>query len=185
MSKVVFVTGNPEKAMSFARHIGMEIAHEPAELDEIQTTNHKELVEHKVRQAYDQLKCPVIVEDVFFTYEAWGSLPGPFVKFFVNEEQGPERMCRMLDGFENRRAIAACMIGYFDGKKMKLIEGSISGVVAEHPRGAGGYGFDRVFEPDGFNGSTAAELEGVDYDKYYATIKPFAELREFLQKSVE
>ena len=180
MNDVVFVTGNPEKAANFAKNMGMQIAHEPVDLDEIQTVDHKELVEHKVRQAYAILKRPVIVEDVFFTYEAWGSLPGPFVKFFVKEENGVERMARMLDGFATRRAKASCMIGYFDGEKVSLFEGNLGGIIAQSPRGSGGYGFDRIFEPDGFDGKTAAELDEAGYDAYYTAIKPFAKLREFL-----
>lgn len=180
MDNVVFVTGNSEKAKNFSKHIGLDVSHKAAELDEIQTVDHRELVEHKVRQAYDQLQCPVIVEDVFFTYEAWGSLPGPFVKFFVTEENGVERMCRMLDGFTNRRAVASCMIGYFDGHDVVTFEGHINGNVADSPRGNGGYGFDRAFEPDGFDGKTAAELSDDEYDQYYTTIKPFAELSTFL-----
>lgn len=89
-------------------------------------------------------------------------------------------MARMLDGFENRRATASCMIGYFDGEKVSLFEGNLGGTIAQSPRGSGGYGFDRIFEPGGFDGKTAAELDEAGYDKYYTAIKPFAKLREFL-----
>lgn len=182
--KLVFITGNPEKAANFARHMGLDIAHHKADLDEIQTTNHRELVEHKVRQAYDQLQCPVLVEDVFFTYKTLGNLPGPFIKFFCQADNGLENMCRMLDGFSDRRAFASCMYGYFDGAQLELFEGRIDGVVSDHPRGGGGYGFDQIFMPDSFDGKTAAELSQDDYDRYYTTVKPFAKMREFLQKGI-
>lgn len=185
MTNVTFITGNPEKAANFARHIGMDIAHHSADLDEIQTIDHQELVEHKVRQAYQQLQRPVLVEDVFFTYEVLGTLPGPFVKFFVTANEGLEKMCRMLDGFTNRHATASCMFGYFDGTTLKLFEGRLGGEVVKHPRGSGGYGFDRLFAPDGFGGKTAAELSQNDYDRYYSHIKPFAEVREYLEKGIK
>lgn len=185
MKDVVFVTGNPEKAMNFSKHMGINIAHEHAELDEIQTTDHIELVEHKAKQAYAQLKRSVIVEDVFFTYEAWGSLPGPFVKFFVTEKDGLERMCRMLDGFTNRRAIASCVIAYFDGNNIQTFAGRVDGSITDHPRGTGGYGYDRIFVPDGSDGKTAAELTEAEYDQYYTTIKPFQKVREFLQNELQ
>lgn len=185
MSSVTFITGNPEKAAAFSRYIGMDIFHHAADLDEIQTTDHRELVEHKVRQAYKQLQRPVLVEDVFFTFEAWGGLPGPFVKFFVTAEDGVENMCRMLDGFDNRQAYASCMFGYYDGSRLEFFESRIEGSVAEHPRGTGGYGFDRVFIPEGFDGKTAAELTEEEYDRYYTTIKPFVKVREFLQNELQ
>lgn len=180
MTDVVFVTGNPEKAAHFARHIGMDIAHQPADLDEIQTLNAAELVGRKVRQAYEQIGQPVLVEDVTFVYEAWDELPGPFVKFFTGIQDGPAKMCRMLDGFENRRAVAMCTFGYFDGHELKLFSSEIGGEIAGEPRGSGGYGFDRIFEPEGFGGRTAAELDAAEYDQYYLAVKPFAKVREFL-----
>jgi len=181
MKDVVFVTGNADKAARFSQHMGMDIAHEAAELDEIQTLNPAELVSHKARQAYEQISKPVLVEDVTFVYEALGELPGPFVKFFVDADNGPEKMCRMLDGFENRRAEGRCTFGYFDGRELKTFSGIVRGNIAEHPRGMGGYGFDRIFEVDGSNGRTAAELADDEYDKYYTTIKPFADVRDFLE----
>lgn len=180
MNNVVFVTGNPEKAANFSKHMGEDIAHQPAHLDEIQTINAAELVSYKVHQAYEQIGKPVLVEDVSFVFEAWGELPGPFVKFFVEAENGPVKMCRMLNGFDNRAAIATCTFAYFDGQELRLFSGELHGEVAREPRGAGGYGFDRIFIPNGFHGKTAAELDEADYDKYYAAIKPFAAVREFL-----
>lgn len=182
MFDVVFVTGNPEKAENFSKHIGLDIAHHSADVDEIQTLDAKELVAHKAKQAYAQLGRPVLVEDVTFTYDALGQLPGPFVKFFVNAPDGAESMCRMADGLSNRRAEARCTFGYYDGETVYYFQGSITGEIADHPRGSGGYGFDRVFQPDGFEGKTAAELSSTDYEKYYVTIKPFAEVRTFLKE---
>ncbi len=181
MNEVVFVTGNPDKAARFAQFMGKSIAHQPADLDEIQVLNPAELVGHKARQAYKQIGKPVLVEDVSFVYEAWGELPGPFVKFFVDAQDGVEKMCRMLDGFENRRAEARCTFGYFDGTELKIFSGTVEGDVANEPRGTNGYGFDRIFEIEGVGGRTAAELNDTEYDRYYATLKPFNEVRIFLQ----
>lgn len=182
MNDVVYVTGNPEKAENFSRHIGMDIPHEPAELDELQTLNAAELVAHKARQAYDQIGKPVLVEDVTFAFDAWDGLPGPFVKFFVKGSNGVEKMCRMLDGFDNRRAEGRCTFAYYDGSDLKLISGSVTGSIAKEPRGTMGFGFDRIFELDDFGGKTAGELTQKEYDQYYSTIKPFAAVRNFLEK---
>ncbi len=182
LSDIVFVTGNPEKAERFARHIRMAIGHAPAELDEIQTLDTRKLIEHKARQAYEQLQKPVLVEDVEFVFRALGTLPGPFIKYFVQVENGGEKMRRLLDGFTDRGATASCTYAYFDGQNLETFTGSITGVVAQSPRGSRGYGFDKVFEPDGFGGKTAGELTGSEYDDYYTTIKPFAAVREFLQE---
>lgn len=180
MKEIIFVTGNAEKARRFSQLTGLEIGHAPADLDEIQTTNHRELVEHKAREAYRQIGKPVLVEDVFFTCNAWGNLPGPFIKFYVEQPVGVEKICRMLDGFDDRRAEAGCIFGYFDGTDCTFFEGSIGGTVTDAPRGTGGYGYDSIFEVDGFGGKTGAELSAEEYEKYYTTIKPLRDVRKFI-----
>jgi non-canonical purine NTP pyrophosphatase (RdgB/HAM1 family) len=180
-NRPIFITGNPEKAEHFARLSGIDVEHKKLDLDEIQTIDHRELVEHKVRQAYAATGQAVLVEDVFFNFETWGGLPGPFVKFFVVAPGGVENMCRMLDGFDNRRAQAVCMYGYYDGVNLEFFEGSLSGEIAQHPRGERGYGFDRIFIPDEFGGDrTAAELTAEEYEQYYTNIKPYSKIAHYL-----
>ena len=69
----------------------------------------EEIAEHKVKQAYDIIKSPVIVEDVSLGLDSFDDLPGPFVKFFVNAEDGLEKLCRMADALSSRDATAACV----------------------------------------------------------------------------
>lgn len=176
----IFITGNQSKADYLSQMLGVQLEHQKIDLDEIQSTNLEEIVEHKVRQAYELVKQPVLVEDVSLGFEALGDLPGPFVKFFVDAPNGLENMCRICDGLENRRAEAACVFGYFDGVEMKLLRGGLRGEIAMHPRGDNGFGWDRIFCPDGYDGKTRAEMDPSDDQQTYATIKPFMALREFL-----
>lgn len=182
MKSVTFVTGNPEKAENFSKHIGADIPHHEVDVDEIQTLDVYKLVEHKAKEAYRQLNTPVLVEDVQFVMNALGKLPGPFIKYFVIAENGGEKMCHMLDGFTDRSATASCVFGYYDGREMKFFESELSGVVSEHPKGERGYGFDRIFAPYGFDGKNAGELSEKEYGKYYSTIKPFAKVKQFLEE---
>lgn len=181
-TRPIYVTGNMHKARYLEELIGVKLKHHKLDLDEIQTVDPSELIRHKAIQAYQKLLHPVLVEDVSFVYEIWGNLPGPFVKFFTNLEVGDEKMCRMLDGFSSRRAMASCTFGYYDGSRLRLFKGSIGGEVTNHPSGDNGFGFDRVFMPDGFGGKTAAELDPSEYRQYYRTIKPIDELQAFIEK---
>lgn len=181
MSEIVFVTGNQNKADYLAKMLGIEIEHQKIELDEIQSTCLETVVEHKVQQAYEIIQKPVLVEDVALGFDALGGLPGPFIKFFVDAPNGLENLCRMLDGFDNRSARAACVFGYFDGENMRLFRGELKGTIAKTPHGKNGFGWDKIFEPDGFDGKTRAELSPEDDEKTYTIIKPFEALREFLK----
>lgn len=102
MKQFTFVTGNEKKAAYLSTLLGLPVKRHKVDLDELQTTDIDALVSHKARQAYDMLQTPVLVEDQGLSFTALNGLPGPFIKFFV-EESGQEALCRMLDGFADRR----------------------------------------------------------------------------------
>lgn len=182
MTHPVFITGNQNKADYLAKTLGIELEHQKIDLDEIQSVNPLAIVEHKVRQAYDIVKKPVLVEDVSLVFNALNGLPGPFIKFFVDAENGLENLCHMLDGFDDRSAYASVVYGYFDGETLKLIPGKLDGMVAESPRGEGGYGWDKIFEPEGYGGLTRAELSPEKDIESYNKLRDFDTLRAFLME---
>src|SRR5688572_8872053 len=111
---VLFITGNQSKADYLAKLLGMPLDHHKYDLDEIQSMHLDKIVTHKVKQAYKLAGRPVLVEDVGLGFTALNGLPGPFVKFFVDQTEGLEKMCRMLDGFGDRSARAETVFGYYD-----------------------------------------------------------------------
>lgn len=177
----LFITGNQSKADYLAAMLGVTLEHRKVELDEIQARTLEEIVTHKVKQAYDIIQAPVLVEDVGLGFEALNGLPGPLIKFFVETENGLQILCSMLDGFENRGAIASCVYGYYDGNEVTLLRGELHGSIAKQPRGENGFGWDKIFEPIGYDGRTRAELNPDEDRETYMAIKPFAELRDFLK----
>lgn len=178
MPNITFVTGNQKKADYMARYFGHPIDHIKLDLDEIQSTNLKEIVEHKIRQAYDKIQKPVIVEDVSLEFEALGWLPWPFIKFFM-ESVAPETICGMIHGL-TRKATSRCVFAYFDGTVLKFFEGKLEGQIAETPAGGNGFGWDPIFIPDGYT-TTRACLSEEDDQKTYLQLKPFAQLKVYLE----
>lgn len=176
-TNITFITGNQNKADYLAKYLGFPVNHKKLDLDEIQSLDLKEIVEHKVRQAYMEVNGPVIVEDVALEFEGLGGLPGPFIKFFVDKVPF-ETICSMIDG-KSRKATARCVFGYYDGEILKLFEGKLDGLISETPVGSNGYGWDKIFIPDGYT-ITRAQMSEEDDRKTYLQIKPFAELKEFL-----
>jgi non-canonical purine NTP pyrophosphatase (RdgB/HAM1 family) len=176
----LFITGNQNKADYLARILGVPLEHRSLELDEIQSADPKEVVIHKVKQAYEIAQVPVLVEDTSLCFNALDGLPGPFVKFFRVAKNGPEMMCRMLDGFDDRSAYATAIYAYYDGKELRIFQGHLNGVISQHPRGDGGYGWDPIFEPEGYGGKTRAELSPEEDDESYVKIRDYEGLRTFL-----
>ena len=180
MKTVTFITGNPHKADYLSRMLGLPLKRRVVDLTEIQSTSLEEVVEHKVRQAYTIAKCPVLVEDVALEFTVLGGLPGPFIKFFVEVPNGLENLCRMLDGFGDRSAVAACVFGYYDGHQVKLFRAELCGVIAKYPAGDGGFGWDKIFCPDGYGGRTRAELMPSEDVETYLLFKPIDAVHQFL-----
>lgn len=180
MKTITLITGNQHKADYLSRMLGLPLKHRAVDLTEIQSTSLEEVVEHKVRQAYTVAKRPVLAEDVALEFTALGGLPGPFIKFFVEAPNGLENLCRMLDGFGDRSAVAACVFGYYDGQQVKLFRAELGGVIAKHPAGDGGFGWDKIFCPDDYEGKTRAELTPNEDIETYRLFKPIDAVRQFL-----
>jgi non-canonical purine NTP pyrophosphatase (RdgB/HAM1 family) len=176
---LTFVTGNQAKTDYLAKLLGVKFKHQKVELDEIQTTNLAAIGEHKARQAYEILQSPVLIDDVSLGFDALNGLPGPFVRFFVETDNGLEKLCRMLDNFESRGALATCVMVYYDGRTLEAFEKSLRGTISDQPRGENGYGWDKIFIPEGYT-QTRAELQDDEYAEVYLTVRPIIELKKFL-----
>lgn len=182
--KPLFVTGNQHKAEHISNLLGIDLEHKSLNLDEIQSKSPEKVIEHKVRQAYDIAQRPVFVDDFSLWLDELDGLPGPFIKFFVDAENGLENICRMADGLRSRRATARAYFGYFDGTNLTIIYGEIKGVITKHPAGEADYAFgsDPVFAVDGYGGRTRAELTRAEYDEVYANVRAIEKVREFLHE---
>ena len=133
----------------------MEIA--DIELDEIQEMDVERIALHKLEEAYKKVKQPVLVDDVSFEVDAWDGFPGPLIKWIL-KTGGPELLLKMLRHEKNRKARVGLVIGFHDGKKSYLFLGKANGTISDTVRGKDGFGWDKVFIPDGFK-LTYAEME--------------------------
>ncbi len=178
MTRVTLITGNQDKADNIAKYLGLPLDHQKVDLDELQSLDLEYIVTHKARQAFEIIQKPALVEDICLEFSAFGRLPGPFIRYFVDEVP-LETICRMLDGFE-RTAVARCTFGYCDGGDPVLFSGTLMGTIAEHPAGANGFGWDGIFIPEGYS-TTRAELDAADYEAVYRKLRPFDALKQFLE----
>jgi non-canonical purine NTP pyrophosphatase (RdgB/HAM1 family) len=179
MQTFVFISGSQHKADQLAQWLGSPIEHKKVDLDEIQSLDAEKIVEHKVRQAYEIVKRPVLVDDVSLRFEALGKLPGPFIKWFI-EEIGPAGVCSLAAQLETQAATASLLYGYYDGKELLYFAGEVPGTVAAAPRGDHGFGFDSCFIPDGY-AQTRAEMDDTAYEATSPRAIAVQKLKVFLQ----
>ena len=60
-----------------------------------------------------------------------------------------------MGGEQSGKATAKTAIGFFDGTQAHVFVGSVSGIITKTVRGAGGFGWDPIFVPNGHNKSFA------------------------------
>lgn len=174
-----FVTGNPNKVREARQILSLDLEHANLEgLFEIQTSSLDEVVRHKSGQAYEILKCPIMVEDSALIFSAWNGLPGALVKWF-EKSVGCEGMIRMLASFEDRSAKAICQVAVNDGKEIFMAKGEISGTISRELKGNNGFGWDVIFVPDG-DSRTFAEMSADEKNAVSHRRKAFEALRDLL-----
>lgn len=156
---ITFITGNQAKAEQLAFHLDIPLAHHRLDLTEIQSLDLESVVRDKAERAYQILQKPVLVEDTSLIFPALGALPGPLIKWFL-QELGNEGLVRLLEG-HSRKAIAEVQFGFHDGTQCHIVSGIMRGQIAEHPRGTQGFGWDPIFIPEGSQ-KTWAEMDLVE-----------------------
>jgi non-canonical purine NTP pyrophosphatase (RdgB/HAM1 family) len=148
MKELTFITSHPKKANEIERYLNYPILHHKLDLPEIQSLDPIEVVTAKAYEAYKELISPVLVEDYSLRFEALGNLPGPLIKWFL-QELNPKEIAKLLDGYSNRDAYAQTCFALCDESGVHIFDGEIKGTIAMSPRGEYGYGTDSIFIPDG------------------------------------
>lgn len=129
----------------------------PVAVPELQGTI-ESIAKEKCRLAARQLGSAAITEDTALCFDAMGELPGPYIKWFL-EELGHDGLNRMLSGWDNRAARAVCTIAYAAGPDAEpvLFQGITKGRIVP-ARGPATFGWDPIFEPEHESGLTYAEM---------------------------
>ncbi len=160
---LTFISSNEGKRQELQQSLPYPVRLQQIDLEEIQTADLETLVLHKLKQAKQVVTDGILVEDTSLIFTAWGKLPGPFIKFFLQEIHLAEfhKMLQVQDHFE---AKAISIIGLFHQGKTLIFRGEIDGQIVL-PRGENGFGWDSIFQPQG-TFKTFAEMEDEEKQDY-------------------
>lgn len=179
LNNIKFVTGNINKVREAGEILGVSLQQvDIPELYELQTHDPEAIVRHKLMQAHEIVKEPVLVEDSGLIFSAWNGLPGALVKWFESTV-GCEGMLKMLEPFENKAATALCYVGFHDGQNIKIAKGEVRGRVADSLRGTRGFGWDVLFIPDGHE-RTYAEMPPAEKNAISHRKRAFTALKKII-----
>ncbi len=179
LQNIKFVTGNPNKVREAGEILGVALEQVILpELHEIQTHELENIIQDKAQQAYEAVKAPVLVEDSGLLFSAWNGLPGALVKWFETTV-GCDGLLKMLEPFDDREAFAICYVGYHDGKDIRIARGKVQGRVALQLQGSGGFGWDTLFIPEGYD-RTFAEMTVQEKNAISHRRKAFEALKKMI-----
>lgn len=156
MKEILFATTNENKAKEAEEILGIPVKFANIEVVEIQDEDSTKIAYEKAKSAYEQLKNPVIVDDVSLGINALNGFPGPLVKFLFNAI-GNDGLLRLLKDETNRGVSVISTIAYHDGKHVYTFAGVLRGKLATEQRGKDGWGFDPIIIAEGET-KTLAEL---------------------------
>lgn len=148
---ITLVSSNKAKAKEVERILKIPVKTISADVLEIQSMDQELIIYSKLESASKLVESPVIVDDVSLEIEAWNGFPGPFIKWLLEGKNDPSLMLKMLADEKNRRATARLAIGFHDGEKSHIFFGETKGTISYEIKGENGFGWDKVFIPEGYN----------------------------------
>jgi XTP/dITP diphosphohydrolase len=139
----------------------------------------------KAREVYKFTKLPSLADDSGIEVEILGGRPGVFSARYAGEgatdEENNKKLLKELENFpiEKRKAKFKCVIAYVDSVEERIFYGETSGKVIFEPLGDGGFGYDPLFLPNGFD-LTYAQLPGEVKNRISHRSKALQKFAEFL-----
>lgn len=167
MDQLIFATHNAHKADEVKAIVGnlFEVKNlsDINFFDEIPETGNtfKENAFQKVKYLHDKLNCNCFADDSGLSVDALNGAPGILSARYAgepsNSQRNTEKLLNTLKNISNRKAQFTCVIAVILDGQTHFFEGIIRGTITEYPQGEGGFGYDPIFIPDGYD-KTFAEL---------------------------
>jgi len=140
----------------------------------------------KARAVHEATGLPALADDTGLEVLHLDLRPGVRSARYAGEEvsyaENNRKLLRELDGvpMSRRGARFRCVAVFTDGVRETAAEGICHGHIADAPRGSGGFGYDPLFVPDGYD-KTFAELSLAVKNTMSHRAKAFQRMRLLLQ----
>jgi XTP/dITP diphosphohydrolase len=122
----------------------------------------------KAEFVYDKFKLPCFADDTGLEVMALNNEPGVFSARYAGEHKSSEDNIKLLlknlAGIADRRARFRSVITLVGLKEIQFFEGVVAGVITDQKKGEEGFGYDPVFQPEGYH-KTFAEMNLVEKNR--------------------
>lgn len=113
----------------------------------------------KVRYIKEKYGYDCFGDDTGLEVEILNGAPGVYSARYAGDghdaKANMERLLREMKGKMNRKAAFRSVIALISDNKEYLFEGRINGQIIENERGTAGFGYDPIFQPEGYENTFA------------------------------
>ncbi|MCQ2206934.1 MAG: non-canonical purine NTP diphosphatase [Paludibacteraceae bacterium] len=167
MKELCFATNNAHKVTEVQAKVGSEFSIKTlnelgctADIPETADTLEGNALQ-KARYLWDHYHCNCFADDTGLEVEALNGAPGVHTARYAGESKDNNanmaKLLAALEGQSNRKACFRTVIALIEDGKEILFEGKVEGIITTEKSGAEGFGYDPVFQPEGYD-KTFAEL---------------------------
>ncbi|MEA1898741.1 MAG: RdgB/HAM1 family non-canonical purine NTP pyrophosphatase [Bacteroidota bacterium] len=115
----------------------------------------------KAKFIYDLYKLNTIADDTGLEVKALDNAPGVYSARYAGNQKDSlaniHKLLNELKGVQNRKARFRTVITLIINDKISVFEGIVNGIIINQQKGKGGFGYDPIFQPEGFS-KTFAEM---------------------------
>ena len=187
--KLVFATNNKHKLEEVADKLNGRIElltlNDIGCHDDIEETGTSFLANASIKSHYifDKFKLNCFGDDSGLEVVALGGEPGVYSARYDgehgNDSANIDKLLKNLQGIGNRRARFVTVISLiWDGEEY-FFEGTVDGTIRHERAGTSGFGYDPIFQPNGFD-ITFAEMTLEEKNKLSHRARAVEKLAEFL-----
>ncbi|NCF12874.1 MAG: RdgB/HAM1 family non-canonical purine NTP pyrophosphatase [Verrucomicrobiaceae bacterium] len=172
MQDLLVATGNSHKtaeirAILGAGYVVSDLKAHP-ELPEVEETG-STFLENATLKAVEiskQVEGLILSDDSGLEVDALGGEPGVYSSRYAgeagNDEANNKKLLHELQGKDNRKARFRCvMVLAQDGEVLTSFDGAVEGRMLSELHGEGGFGYDPLFVPDGYDQTFSQLSEGI------------------------
>jgi len=140
----------------------------------------------KSHYVYEKYRLNCFGDDSGLEVDALNGEPGVYSARYAGEHGNHpaniRKVLQKLEGTENRRARFISVISLVWNGEEHFFEGTVEGTIRHQPIGSDGFGYDPIFQPDGFD-ITFAEMSLEEKNKLSHRAKAVEKLVTFLNKN--
>lgn len=188
MKEVIFATSNPNKVREVNEmlpHLTIKSLKDIGCTEEVPETTGtiQGNALQKARYVSENYKVNCFSEDTGLEVEALNGEPGVDTAHYAGPERSADANMALLltnlEGKESRKARFRTVVALILNGEEHQFEGIVNGTIAQAKMGNGGFGYDPIFIPDGYD-TSFAEMDKTEKNKISHRGRAIEKLMKFL-----